>query len=92
MIFIILILSLTSILIDGEISLCKAKLNSTISSYENKNKENSGENDNIYYKNRRYKILVATLRRNLIEKYNELDEIWVEKDYLQLTEPHVDKE
>ena len=92
MIFIILILSLTSILIDGEISLCKAKLNSAISSYKNKSKENSGENDNIYYENRRYKILVATLRRNLIEKYNELDEIWVEKDHLQLTEPHVDKE
>lgn len=91
-IFIIIFLSLASILIGGDTNPCKAKSNSTISSYENNSKENLVLNENNYSENRRYRILVATLRRNLLEKYNELDEMWFETDYLELAEPHVDEE
>ena len=88
----IVFLSLFSILIGGETSPCKAEPNSTISSYANNSKENSLENENIDYENIRYKILVTTFKLNLIEKYNELDEIWFETDYLQLSEPYIDTE
>ena len=90
--FLIVLLSLSSILIDGETSPCKAESNSTISSYANNSKENSLENENIDYENIRYKILVTTFKLNLIEKYNELDEIWFETDYFKLSEPYIDTE
>jgi len=88
----IVFLSLFSILIGGETSPCKAEPNSTISSYANNSKENSLENENIDYENIRYKILVTTFKLNLIEKYNELDEIWFETDYFKLSEPYIDTE
>lgn len=91
-ILIILFISFSYILINGDIVTCEAKSNSIMMhSHENIKNETSENNEDIDLqddKNRRFRMLVLTIKQNLIEKYKKLDDQGLEGEYLQLYEPY----
>lgn len=91
----ILFLSIRSILLNGEIYTCEAESKPIIQSYE-KYKEGTSENkediDLRDVSNIRYKILVITIRENLIKSYNKFDDMGLETDYLKSMESHVEND
>jgi len=87
----IISLSLSSLLLNGGIDTCEAESSPIIHSYENHKERNSENNNEIDLRdasNKRYRILAISIRQNLIQNYNNLDNMGLETDYLTSIETH----
>jgi hypothetical protein len=89
---IILFISFSYILINGEIVTCGAKSYSNMmqlhADIKNETFENNEDMDLQDDKDRRFRMLVLAIEQNLIERYNKLDNIGLEGEYLELLESY----